>query len=188
MCLLRLFYFAKDTCKAALHIYITWSLMKIIDLVQGSKEWHEYRSCRIGASDAPIIMGLSTYCTPSLLYKRKKGLAPPQKPTFAMQKGTDLEPVVRKDVQDFFHLDLQPLVVEMQEYPFLFASLDGCNLEKRFLSEIKVSKNLYGEAKRGIIPPMYFCQMQHQMMVMGYDECIYFVSDDGFGFIHILVK
>lgn len=161
--------------------------MKIIDLVQGSQEWHDYRDLRIGASDAPIILGLSNYCTPSLLYKRKKKLAPPQKVTEAMQRGINLEPIARAEAEISIKMELSPAVVEMDEHPFLFASLDGLNVKNSKIIEIKCSQSIYDSAKSGYISPMYHCQMQYQMMVTGLNQCLFFAFN-GFSSCSIWVE
>ena len=158
--------------------------MKFIDLEQGSQEWHDYREVRIGASDAPVIMGLSPYCIPILLYKRKKKLAPQSRITEAMGEGTRLEPIAREDAEHYLKEEIPPAVVEMDEFPFLFASLDGINVVGNYIVEIKCSKNIYEGAKAGYIAPMYHCQMQHQMMVTGYKKCLFFAFD---GFSHVSI-
>lgn len=158
--------------------------MKFIDLEQGSQAWHDYREIRIGASDAPVIMGLSPYCIAALLYKRKKKLAPPSRITEAMGEGTRLEPIAREDAEHYLKMEIPPAVVEMEEFPFLFASLDGINVAESFIVEIKCSKNIYESARAGYISPMYHCQMQHQLMVTGYKKCLFFAFD---GFSHVCI-
>lgn len=161
--------------------------MRYINHEQGSPAWLEYRKTGIGASEAPIVMGLSHYCTPSLLYKRKKGLVAEQFVTDKMRAGNVLEPHARQHAIDLWGINLRPVVVEMDEFPFLFASLDGIHEESQTIIEIKSSDLLYEKAKKGVIDPMYICQMQDQMMVTGYKK-VKFLAFDGFDCHLIEVK
>ena len=45
--------------------------MKLVSVEQGSKEWLALRNNKIGASDAPIIMGESSWTTPFQLWQIK---------------------------------------------------------------------------------------------------------------------
>jgi len=36
--------------------------MKVVDLEQGTPQWLAWRRAGIGASEAPVIMGLSPWC------------------------------------------------------------------------------------------------------------------------------
>ena len=65
--------------------------MKLIDLVQRSTAWHEWRSEGLGASAAATIMGSSPWETPIQLWKRMMGLEDPIATTPAMQRGIDYE-------------------------------------------------------------------------------------------------
>lgn len=47
--------------------------MKVIDLVQRSLEWHQWRKSGVTASESPILMG-SPYKTPWRLWAEKRGL------------------------------------------------------------------------------------------------------------------
>ncbi len=40
-------------------------------LIQNTPEWHAFRRKRIGASDAPVIMGISPWKTPYQLWIEK---------------------------------------------------------------------------------------------------------------------
>ena len=48
--------------------------MKIIDLHQNTPKWLEYRKHKLGASCAPIIMEVSPWSSPLMLYKEMLGL------------------------------------------------------------------------------------------------------------------
>ena len=43
--------------------------MKIVNLVQGSPEWHAHRATHFNASDAPAMLGVSPYKTRAQLVR-----------------------------------------------------------------------------------------------------------------------
>ena len=45
--------------------------MLLVDLTQNSKEWHDWRRPRIGASECAGIMGRDPYRTPYGIWQRK---------------------------------------------------------------------------------------------------------------------
>lgn len=172
--------------------------MKIIDLIQGSFLWLEWRKSILTASDASCIMDCNPYCDAVELRLRKLGLLPDIECTEAMRRGHDMEPIAR----DCFHklnsnIKFTPAVVESSEYPFLGASLDGLcqqydkltafeiggvNTFKRhdYILEIKCGVKSHEMAKDGKIPNYYFTQIQHQLICTRAEKCFYFSyqSDD----------
>lgn len=46
----------------------------LVELSQGTPEWHEWRKNGIGGSDATVVEGISPYRTPRQLFYEKKGL------------------------------------------------------------------------------------------------------------------
>jgi putative phage-type endonuclease len=153
---------------------------KLIDLKQGTPEWHEFRKDKIGASDAAAIMGLSPFETPLQCWERitfdKK------KPkTVAMERGSNLEAKARKWVNTKLKVNFQPAVIQSIEYPERIASLDGFEEVNGviFLLEIKCpGQQDHQDAVNGRVPPHYVPQLQHIMDVAGVDEMLY-CSFDG---------
>lgn len=47
--------------------------MQFLNLLQNTQEWEKFRLQKIGASDAPIIMGVSPWKTPFQLWLEKTG-------------------------------------------------------------------------------------------------------------------
>ena len=62
----------------------------VIDLVQGSPEWHSYRKNKLGASYAGIILGISPYMTPFQLWEQILGLSAQQEEHSGMIRGREL--------------------------------------------------------------------------------------------------
>lgn len=154
-------------------------------LVQGSPEWHALRSKMVGASDAPIIMQLAPprWKTPLGLWEVKKGLTV-QEETWSMSQGKEMEPEARRAYEKEVGEIMFPSVEISQEYPWAMASLDGMNLERTRMVEIKCpGKEAHDRALKGEIPEYYQCQMQFQMMVTGLAEADYWSYRNGSGFL-----
>lgn len=161
--------------------------MKLIDLKQNSEEWLEFRRQKIGASDAPIILGVSPFKTPYQLYLEKLGLSQtPQ--NSAMRRGQEMEQEAREAFEEMYEMlhmevvEVVPLVAQSDSHPWMIASLDGIDLEKKVLVEIKCpGPRDHQVAMDGKIPDHYIPQLQHQMLVTGLEKMFYFSyrTDDG---------
>ncbi|MFP3859260.1 MAG: YqaJ viral recombinase family protein [Bacteroidales bacterium] len=133
----------------------------------------KWRRQGIGASDAPVIMGVSPFKTTNQLWKEKI-LGENQKDNSAMARGRALEP----EALDYFmsqtgiFLDSQKCI-EHPERNWMRATMDGLNEEEKILVEIKCPHTCHTA-----IPEHYYPQLQHQMEVIGYDKMFY-VSFDG---------
>ncbi|TXH59016.1 MAG: hypothetical protein E6Q97_00975 [Desulfurellales bacterium] len=67
----------------------------LIDDVDGNREaWLEARKDKLGASEIPIILGLSPFCTPLQLALRKQGRLPEQEDNDHLFFGRAVEPIV----------------------------------------------------------------------------------------------
>lgn len=141
---------------------------------QGTNEWLAWRNNGLGASDAPIIMNASSYCTPYQLWQRKLGLIPAQEMNFAMQRGHDLEPIARKKFIDATGIYVHPDLRVHPEIGWLRCSLDGISDDGETILEIKcVNRQRHEIASYGKIPEEYYPQLQHQMAVCQLDKCFY---------------
>ena len=151
-----------------------YRIIKGDESIQGSPKWHDFRKCHLGASEAPIIMGISPWCRAHNLWEEKLGFRESKPVTQKMQRGMDLEPIARELCIDHHGINFIPKVIEMIEYPFLSASLDGILEDENIILEIKCpNQDTHNLALRGYIKDYYMCQMQHQMMVSGFDRCLY---------------
>lgn len=157
--------------------------MKIMDLRQGSKDWLLWRSRGIGASDTPAIMKESPWTTYLQLWLEKTGMAhkPPanEYQIAAMRRGVELEPIARELVEQQLKISFPAAAAEHDLYPFIKASFDGYNEEHNLLIEIKCpSKVDHGKAVKGKVPPKYYGQLQHQLLVSNAEK-VYYCSYDG---------
>ena len=161
----------------------------IIQLAQGSPEWHAYRQSRRNASESAAVLGLSPWVTPYQLWLVKTGRSE-TRVTHAMQRGTDLEPLARAAYEDQTGLVMQPLVLEAGGYS---ASLDGMTLEGDLVLEIKcplrgTRSDLWQDVQSGQVPAYYAIQVQHQLMVSGADLAHLWVFDGSKGILHAIER
>lgn len=150
----------------------------IIQLVQGSQAWLEYRRTMRNASETAAVLGVSPWCTPYQLWLLKTGRAT-TKVTAAMQHGTDTEPAARAAYEAQTDNIMQPLVLQDGLYS---ASLDGMDLDGRLILEVKCpykgqDSQLWREVKAGHVPDHYAAQIQHQLLVSGAELAHLWVFD-----------
>lgn len=160
--------------------------MKIVTLEQGTPEWHAWRLEGIGASEAPMVLGISKYKTAHKLWQEKTGAIEIKDDfNFIFEKGKTIEAKARAYFELMNDKECPPICLEHSVYPFIRASLDGYNEAENFALEIKyVGK----DAMEDEIPPHHYAQLQHQMMVSGAMDITYIRSNDGVVFKADVVK
>lgn len=132
-------------------------------LIQGSEAWLEFRRGKIGASDAPIILGFSPYMTPRDLWLVKTGKKNVEE-TPAMRFGKQNEEKARLLYEKETGNIVMPKVVIHKNKNWMMASLDGISLDETILVEIKCcNKEVFDKAKKGIVDERYYAQVQHQL-------------------------
>lgn len=161
----------------------------IVQLAQGSSEWHAYRQSRRNASESAAVLGLSPWMTPYQLWLLKTGRTETLV-THAMQRGTELEPLARSVYEEQTGLVMQPLVLEAGAYS---ASLDGMTLEGDLVLEVKcplrgTRSDLWQNVHFGQVPAHYGIQVQHQLMVSGADMAHLWVFDGSKGLLHAIER
>lgn len=154
-------------------------------LKQNTPEWHEFRKGKIGASLAPIIMGVSKWCTPWQLYMRKLGLIPEQEDNLAMANGRAKEAEALDAFNERYECNCKPIVMQHDEYPWMIASLDGWYNETKVAVEIKCPGLIDQEYTETFkeVPPHYYSQLQHQLAVTGKIHMYYWSWYKGKGFM-----
>jgi putative phage-type endonuclease len=143
-------------------------------------EFVRSRKNYIGASDAPVIMGVSPWRTPYQLWEDKLDLAPEQEDTFALRRGRELEPVAREAYSVYTGHIVEPKQVFHPEIPYMMANMDGITDDHSIAVEIKCPGEAdHQTAKQGIVPEKYRPQLQHQLAVIGINQIHYFSYRDG---------
>ena len=141
---------------------------------QNTTEWHELRKKHIGASDAPVIMGVSPWNTPYNLWQEKLGLLPVKDNPYINQFH-EKEKIARNKFIEITGIQVSPLIVISNEHKFMMASLDGISTLRNYIVEIKCPGiKDYECALKGQVPKKYYPQLQHQMIVCNLEKCFYF--------------
>jgi putative phage-type endonuclease len=153
-------------------------------------DWLDWRRKGIGASDSPAIMGVSPYKTAIQIWEDKTSTEKPvEMSSRIMEKGNELEPIARKQFAAHYNLindadeTFEPMLAQLEELPFMKASLDGSSHNKKIIVEIKFQgkenhekikaavngPNKYADGK-DFIRIDYWTQMQHQFICSNADE------------------
>lgn len=147
-------------------------MRKQVFIEQGTAEWKAWRKGKMGASDAPVILGESIYKTPLDLFYEKIDVKE-YETTKAMQRGVDFEPAARKAACEILGVDYRPACFELVKNPYIIASLDGWN-ESNGALEIKIpNADDHALANGGIVPMHYVAQCQQIMLVTNSDSMFY---------------
>jgi len=148
------------------------------NLIPNTPEWEAMRKEKIGASDAPVIMGVSPYDTPYSLWQKKLDLLPQTQMTFPMERGHNLEPLAREQIELSLGKSLPPQVKFHDSLPWMMATLDGLSPDGKTLIEIKCpGEKDHQQALSGQIPDKYYPQLQHQLEVCQLEKGYYFSYD-----------
>ena len=156
--------------------------MQIVSLLQGSAEWHAHRAKHFNASDAPAMMGCSSYKTRSeLVNELATGLT--GEVDAATQRRFDdghrFEALARPLAEEIIGEDLSPCVGVKGKYS---ASFDGLTFMHDVSSEHKTLNKALREAMfegctGADLPLQYRVQMEHQMMVSGSERSLFMASE-----------
>lgn len=153
--------------------------MKLHNLKQGTPEWHALRAKFFTASEAPVVMGVSSYKTRSQLLKEKASGAEQDNSDKAalFQRGHDAEASARPHAEQDIGDELFPVVCTDDEERLL-ASLDGATMLGDRIWEHKLWNEKKAEQVRNQeVPEQDYWQIVHQLIVSGATTCIYMVSD-----------
>ena len=147
--------------------------IKKVNLEQGTHEWLAYRLNGVGGSDiASIIEADGAFKNRKEVLMEKLGqtkeLTEYQKTIF--KDGHEWESLVR-DRLNQQGFNFIPAVVESTVDPRFFASLDGMDVEREILLEVKSVTNMDRfKAYCENIPAHYVAQVQWQMFCTGYNH------------------
>lgn len=154
--------------------------MQIVKLIQGTNAWHAHRATHWNASDAPAMMGCSSYKTRNkLLHELKTGIAPEVDAAtqYRFDKGHEFEALARDLAAHEVGDDLYPVVGTSGKYS---ASFDGLTIdyatgfEHKSLNEtLRSIVNFVGQE----LPLEYRVQMEHQMLVSGASRTLFMATN-----------
>lgn len=136
------------------------------------QEWLKYRTKGIGGSDVSIIAGINHFKSVHQLWLEKTGqIEPEEGGSEYTHFGTLLEPIVRKEFTERTGIKVRQkhMLLQSEEYPFMFADLDGVINEDGELCifEAKTASAYKQEVWEEGTPAPYILQVQHYMAVTG---------------------
>lgn len=155
--------------------------MELLNLVQGSNEWIEARLINLCASEAPAMMGASKYMTrKQLLDLKLSGVAEPVSPSLQkiFDKGHESEETARMifEVENFEDYPAAVGTIEIEDLSLL-ASFDGLSSDNAIWEHKLYNKTLAANIVKGTLEPLYYWQLEHQMLVAGEDGATITTSD-----------
>lgn len=162
--------------------------MKLVELVQGSTEWHAHRANHYNASDAPAMMGVSPYKTrDAFIAERATGITaePSEYAHRLFADGHASESAARPIVERRLGVELFPATgVRIVDGMPLSASFDGLPmLDHSLVWENKLLTDaLADQIASGELAEHYVYQLEHQLLVSGAERVVFTASngtDDG---------
>jgi|TARA_R100000093_G_scaffold71491_1_gene47427 putative phage-type endonuclease len=131
------------------------------------QKWLDLRRGYIGASDAGAVLGFNPYRSAVDVYLDKIGQSDNLDDNLSMLIGREMEPTIKKLFEDYENVKVRNdnKIRLDDQYEFLGTNLDGVVVGETVPVEYKTAA-VWDE-----IPDYYFCQIQHQMMVTGAEDC-----------------
>jgi len=155
------------------------NMYKILNLIQGSSEWLEFKKDKIGSSEVPSIIGANEYQTAAKLLQLKRGEVTEEHSEF-VKKRFALGHEIEEQVRSKFYQTMMQAVIQSVSNPQLIASIDCAKIVDDKITEIVEVKSTTSEAilaqvKSGSCPKSYFAQIQWQLYLTGLDAATLFV-------------
>ena len=159
--------------------------MEILNLIQGTDEWVAHRKTSLNASDAPAMMGCSSYKTrDQLIAERATGIIPEVDAMTQrlFDSGHRFEGLARPLAEKIIGEDLYPCT-GLMDGTRLSASFDGLTMleevafeHKRMNSRLRDVLSTPG-CTGADLPMEYQIQMEQQCAVSGCDRVLFMASD-----------
>lgn len=158
--------------------------MRIVELIQGTTEWHAHRAQHLNASDAPSMLGVSSNHSRADLLKELAAGVPREFSDFVQERvidpGHEYEAQARVIAEQIVGEDLYPVTGVSGKYS---ASFDGLSLledtafEHKRLNET-LREAMFDGCTGTDLPLMYQVQMEHQCMVAEGCERVLFMASE----------
>ena len=146
-------------------------------IIQGTPEWHEFRSRHLNASDAPAMMGESPYKTrDELLREKATGVAADvsEETQRRFDDGHRFEALARPLAEKIIGEELYPVVGSNGKFA---ASFDGMTMLGDVIFEHKTLNAALAVISPGEQLPLHYrIQMEHQLMVSGAEKCFFMAT------------
>ena len=149
------------------------------------EEWLELRKKSLGGSDAAASCGQSPWKSPLELYAEKKGMIADKETNESMRRGSYLEEYValRFEEETGKKVRRDNFMYQDDELPYLTCNIDRVVVGENTALECKTASDyIKYDIENGDIPIQYYYQLQHYMMIMGY-EYMYIAFSTNFKFV-----
>ena len=161
--------------------------MKSLELQQGSPEWLTAREGQLTASLAPAMMGHG-YQSRDKAMRSFLGLSEPEELSLFMknkfEQGHIAEANARPVAEQLIGESLSPITGTREHCGLMFfASFDGLTFDNKLVWEHKKTDKVFDE-----IPPLYYWQMEHQLIVANTESSLLTITDDASKIRHIYYK
>lgn len=153
-----------------------------------NEEWLAERKKSIGGSDAGTVCGYNKYSTPYALWAEKTGLFEPEdiSEKESVREGNDFEDYIAHRFMEKSGLKVKRCnyLLRNEDFPFAHADIDREVIGEPAGLECKSSSNyeIFHYCESNEIPPHFYCQMLHYMMVTGWKKWYLAVLCFGRGF------
>lgn len=152
------------------------------ELQQGTPEWLEFRWAHLPASDAPAMLGYSSYKARNDLIKEyATGVRPEPSPYVQklFDNGHRFEEMARPIIEEELGEELYPITGSLEVDSLkLSASFDGLTMDYDIAWEHKTLNKVLAKAKKiADVPKQYHVQMEQQLLVSGADRCLFTASN-----------
>lgn len=157
--------------------------MIIVNLQQGSPEWHSHRAKHFNASDAPAMMGASKKMSRSELLRLKASGNEREYSKWVEEvlfaKGHKAEDFARSITEVALGEELYPVTGTLEVDSLqLSASFDGLTMDESLIFEHKLwNQELAESVNQKELQPAYFWQLEHQLLVSSASEVLFVCSD-----------
>lgn len=152
--------------------------METLNLIQGTPDWHAHRANHFNASDAPAMMGCSSYQTRTeLLDRLKTGIVHEvdDATQARFDDGHKSEALARPLAEQIIGEELYPVTGKEGKYS---ASYDGLTmLELVHFEHKRLNDRIRSAATAEELPLEYLVQVEHQFMVcQTSDRCLFMAT------------
>ncbi|HEY7822724.1 MAG TPA: YqaJ viral recombinase family protein [Acidimicrobiia bacterium] len=151
-----------------------------MNLTQGSAEWQAHRVTSQNASEAPAMMGVSSYVTRSELLRQKALGVEPEHDDRTLERFADghkVEAMARPIAEAIIDQELFPATAAEDNGP-LSASFDGIVMDESIIWECKqMNEGKAAAVREGRVPDEDHWQVVQQLVVSRAEKCCYMVTD-----------
>jgi len=183
--------------------------MRVVTLAQRSPEWLAYRANQLNASDAPKMLGESSYISRNAFIRQRlleqQGVR--EKPAAFLarkfEEGNLAEEAARPRACEIVGEDLFPVVGEIDGDALagfdqsiaaflvgrLSASFDGLTFDHRTVWEHKLfNEKIAADVASGVVPAQHRIQMEQQMLIAGASRGLFMASNADGNSCHLWVE